>query len=282
MKNMKYKITLALFAAAAMLTSCNKMETTENGVEYKIISHEKDARMVASGDILLLNLRIATEKTDSVILETYTTNSPRYIPSEEPVLKEVFAMLSKGDSAEIWVNADTLFQKSFGAEKPKNMVDGEKVKFIVTLVDVFNQQEMQQKQQQQMGDFITKDSVAVQQFLATQQNVQTTASGLKFIVNKKTTGKQAAKGNKVSMLYKGTLLNGEVFDQNMDGTNPPFEFTLGLGQVIPGWDEAVAMMKEGEEYTLIIPWKLAYGERGAGPIPPFSTLVFDVKLVKVK
>lgn len=278
---MKHTITLALFAAAAIFTGCNKMETTESGVEYKILNHEEGTRMVAAGDVLLLNLRIATEKTDSVILETYTTNSPRYIPSEEPVLKEVFALLSKGDSAEIWVNADTLFQKSFGAEKPKNIADGEKVKFVVTLVDVFNQQEMQQKQMQQMSEFMMKDSMAVQQFLATQQNVQTTASGLKYIVTKKTSGKQANKGNKVSMLYKGTLLNGDVFDQNMDGTNPPFEFTLGLGQVIPGWDEAVAMMKEGEEYKLIIPWKLAYGERGAGPIPPFSTLVFDVKLVKV-
>ncbi len=281
MKNMKHKITLALFAAAAMLTSCNKMETTENGVEYKIIKHEEGTRMVATGDILLLNLRIATEKTDSVILETYTGNSPRYIPSDEPVLKEVFAMLSKGDSAEIWVNADTLFQKSFGTEKPKNIGAGEKVKFIVTLVDVFNQQEMQQKQQQQMSEFVIKDSLAVQAFLATQQNVQTTASGLNYIVVKKTTGKQASKGNKVSMLYKGTLLNGEVFDQNMDGSHPAFEFTLGLGQVIPGWDEAVSMMKEGEEYKVIIPWRLAYGERGAGPIPPFSSLVFDVKLVKV-
>ncbi|MES2778647.1 MAG: FKBP-type peptidyl-prolyl cis-trans isomerase [Bacteroidota bacterium] len=278
---MKHKITLALFAAAAMLTSCNKMETTENGVEYKIIKHEEGTRMVATGDILLLNLRIATEKTDSVILETYTGNSPRYIPSDEPVLKEVFAMLSKGDSAEIWVNADTLFQKSFGTEKPKNIGAGEKVKFIVTLVDVFNQQEMQQKQQQQMSEFVIKDSLAVQAFLATQQNVQTTASGLNYIVVKKTTGKQASKGNKVSMLYKGTLLNGEVFDQNMDGSHPAFEFTLGLGQVIPGWDEAVSMMKEGEEYKVIIPWRLAYGERGAGPIPPFSSLVFDVKLVKV-
>ena len=280
MKNMKYKITLALFAAAAMLTSCNKMETTESGVDYKIIKHEEGTRMVAAGDILLLNLRITTEKTDSVILETYSMNSPRYIPSDEPVLKDVFALLSKGDSAEIWVNADTLFQKSFGAEKPKNMADGEKVKFLVTLVDVFNQQEMQQKQMQQMSEFMMRDSLATQEFLATQQNVQTTASGLKYIVTKKTTGKQAAKGNKVSMLYKGMLLNGSIFDQNMDGSRPPYEFTLGLGQVIQGWEEAILMMHEGEEYKLIVPWKLAYGERGNGPIPPFSTLVFDVKLVK--
>lgn len=279
---MKYKITLALFAAAAMLTSCNKMEITENGAEYKIINHEEGTRMAVAGDVLLLNLRIASEKSDSVIMESYTTNNPRYIPADEPVLKEVFAMLSKGDSVEILVNADTLFAKSFGQEKPKFFVEGEKVRFRVTVVDIFNTQEMQQKQMQQINDFIVKDSLAVEQFLTTKQNVQTTASGLKYIVTKKTSGKQAKKGDKVSMLYKGTLLNGDVFDQNMDGGRPEFEFTIGLKQVIQGWDEGVALMKEGEEFTFIIPWKLAYGERGGGPIPPFSSLVFDVKLVKVK
>ena len=132
-----------------------------------------------------------------------------------------------------------------------------------------------------MSEYIVKDSVAMQDFLSTQQNVQTTASGLKYIVVKKAAGKAVAKGNKVSMLYRGTLLNGQEFDSNMDGAAPPFEFSVGLNQVIPGWDEGVLMMHEGEEYKFIIPWKLAYGERGAGPIPPFSSLVFDVKLVKI-
>jgi FKBP-type peptidyl-prolyl cis-trans isomerase len=279
---MKNKFALlALVASATLFTACNKTQTTEDGVEYKIVKHEDDSRMVAAGDILLLNLRIATGNSDSVILETYSNNSPRYIPADEPVLKEVFALLSKGDSVEIWVNADTLFQKSFGSEKPKNMVDGEKIKFSATLVDVFSQQEMQQKQMQQMGELIQKDSVALDAFLASKQNVQSTISGLKYIVKTKMGGKLAAKGNKVSMMYNGTLLDGTQFDGNMDGSNPPFEFTLGLGQVIPGWDEGVSLMHEGEEYTFIIPWRLAYGERGAGPIPPFSSLVFDVKLVKI-
>lgn len=278
---MKNKIVIALVAGVALLASCNKLEKTETGVEYKIITHEEGARAVATGDILLMNLRLATEKSDSVILETYSNNTPRYIPADEPVLKEVFALLAKGDSAEIWVNADTLFQKSFGAPKPAGMADGEKIKFLVTVVDVFNQQEMQQKQMQQMGEFMMKDSVAAEAFVATLQNVQTTSSGLKYVVVKSGNGKQVKKGNKVSMLYRGTLLNGEEFDGNMENNRPPFDFTVGLGQVIPGWDEGVALMKEGDEYKLIIPWKLAYGERGMGPIPPFSTLVFDVKVVKI-
>jgi FKBP-type peptidyl-prolyl cis-trans isomerase FkpA len=278
---MKNNVVLTLAAAVMLLVSCNKMETTESGVQYKIITHDESARMVAEGDILLMNLRIATESSDSVILETYSQNSPRYIPADEPVLKEVFAMLAKGDSAEIIVNADTLFKKSFGSEKPEGMAKETHVRFIVTVVDVFNQAEMQQKQMQQMSEFMMKDSVAMDAFLSTQQNVQTTASGLKYIVVKKTNGKAVAKGNKVSMMYRGTLLNGQEFDGNMDGSGAPLEFAVGLGQVIPGWDEGISLMHEGEEYKLIIPWNLAYGERGSGPIPPFSSLVFDVKLLKI-
>lgn len=278
---MKNNLVLTLAAAVMLLVSCNKMETTESGVQYKIYTHDESARAVAEGDILLMNLRISTQNSDSVILETYSDNSPRYIPANEPVLTEALLMLAKGDSAEMIVNADSLFKKSFGSEKPAGMANETHVRFVVTVVDIFNQAEMQQKQMQQMGEFMMKDSVASEQYLSTLQNVQTTPSGLKYIVVKKTSGKAVAKGNKVSMLYRGTLLNGQEFDSNMDGAAPPFEFSVGLGQVIPGWDEGVSMMHEGEEYKFIIPWKLAYGERGAGPIPPFSSLVFDVKLVKI-
>jgi FKBP-type peptidyl-prolyl cis-trans isomerase len=278
---MKHQLTLGLLLGAAIFTGCNKSETTESGIEYKIIEHQEGSRMAASKDILFLNLRISSEKSDSVILETFSNNQPRYIPADEPVMKEAFLLLSKGDSAEMFVNADTLFRNSFGSDKPKFMADGERIKFIIKVVDIFSQEEMQQKQMQQIGEFMTRDSVALNQYLSTLSNVQQTPSGLRYVVVKKTNGKAVQKGNKVSMMYKGYLLNGEVFDGNMDGNGPPFEFTVGLGQVIPGWDEAISMMKEGEEYKLIVPWKLAYGERGYGPIPPFSSLVFDVKLVKV-
>jgi len=278
---MKHKITLALLFGAAILTGCNKMEKTESGIEYKIVEHEETSRITDPKDILLCNLRLSTENNDSVIIETFKENSPRHIPADEPVLKDLLVQLTKGDSVVFFVNADTLFQKSFGSPKPGNMVEGERVKFIIRVVDVFSQEEMQQKRMQQMGEFIAKDSIAMQEYLATLKDVQSTPTGLRYIVVKKTNGKKVEKGNKVSMMYEGRLLSGEVFDGNMDGSRPPFEFSVGLGQVIPGWDEAVQMMHEGEEYKFIIPWKLAYGPQPVGPIPPYSTLVFDVKLVKI-
>lgn len=93
-------------------------------------------------------------------------------------------------------------------------------------------------------------------------------------------GVEAKKGDTISVNYLGEFLNGEKFDSSYD-RNQPFEFILGAGKVIQGWDLGLVGMKVGGKRTLVIPPDLAYGEKGYGPIPPSSTLKFTVELLGV-
>jgi peptidylprolyl isomerase len=109
-----------------------------------------------------------------------------------------------------------------------------------------------------------------------------TASGIRYIIQKEGRGEKPAAGKTVSVNYKGSLLSGEVFDAS-DIHGRPFEFTVGAGQVIPGWDEMILDMKTGEKRQVIIPPELAYGDRAVGGIiPAKSFLVFEMELVKVE
>jgi FKBP-type peptidyl-prolyl cis-trans isomerase len=110
---------------------------------------------------------------------------------------------------------------------------------------------------------------------------QQTASGLRYQIIQEGTGEQATAGKTVSVHYKGQLLDGTVFDSSYK-RQQPIDFVLGQGQVIPGWDEGVSLLKVGDKARFVIPSDLAYGSRGAGGvIPPDAALLFDVELVAV-
>jgi peptidylprolyl isomerase len=110
----------------------------------------------------------------------------------------------------------------------------------------------------------------------------TTASGLKYVDILEGTGVSPHTGQMVSVHYAGTLENGTKFDSSYD-RGKPFEFRIGMGSVIKGWDEGLMSMKVGGKRKLIIPPALGYGPRGSPPtIPGNSTLIFDVELLSVK
>lgn len=109
-----------------------------------------------------------------------------------------------------------------------------------------------------------------------------TPSGLRYKILQNGDGKQATKGAMVSVHYKGQLLDGTVFDSSYK-RKQPIDFAIGVGQVIPGWDEGIQLLKVGDKARLVIPSDLAYGAQGAGGvIPPNATLIFDVELMNVK
>ncbi|MEE1022678.1 MAG: FKBP-type peptidyl-prolyl cis-trans isomerase [Muribaculaceae bacterium] len=123
---------------------------------------------------------------------------------------------------------------------------------------------------------------AGEKFLAenkTKEGVKTTASGLQYVVEKQGTGIRPTASDEVTVHYTGKLLDGTVFDSSVNRGEPA---TFPLNRVIPGWTEGVQLMQEGSKYRFFIPSDLAYGPQGIpNAIPPHSTLIFDVELIKV-
>ena len=140
----------------------------------------------------------------------------------------------------------------------------------------------QQKEQEAMYGNVKADGEAFLAENATKEGVLTTASGLQYIVMKEGNGAQPTAASNVEVHYHGTTPNGTVFDSSVERGK---SISFGLNQVIPGWTEGVALMKEGAKYKFFIPEELAYGanppQGGQGPIKPFMPLVFEVELIKV-
>lgn len=221
-------------------------------------------------------------------------------------LEEALAMLQPGDSGVFRFNVDTIFAKSFRQPVPpfmkpavaKNAKPAATPVYMTMFVKAqklqskeeaqADQQKMMAEQQQKMAahaeDQLKKDDVILQQYVKKNNlTMQKDASGVYYMVTKPGTGPKPKAGQTVSVLYKGSLLDGKVFDSSEKVGNKPIDFPIGVGQVIPGWDKAIPLLAKGSKATLLIPSSLAYGQRGAGAdIPADAPLRFDVELVDVK
>lgn len=143
--------------------------------------------------------------------------------------------------------------------------------------------ELQKKQQEEAAAMAAVNEKAGQDFLlenGKRVEVKTTPSGLQYEILKEGNGAQPTAGDRVTVHYTGKLIDGTVFDSSVDRGEPA---TFGVTQVIPGWVEALQLMKAGAKWRLFIPSALAYGPQGAGGvIGPNQTLIFDVELISVE
>jgi FKBP-type peptidyl-prolyl cis-trans isomerase len=308
---MNFKFSFIALMSTAVIFSCNNSkypgyEQTKDGLYYNLIKHDDKGKKAAEGDVLMMDMIYKNDK-DSVIFNSKTQGRKVPVPLTKPSFKggleEGFAMLAAGDSASFIVSADSLFIKTFGMkELPKEIKKGSMLTFFVKVDEIKTKAEIEKMREEKMAQaeadaakYKAEEKVNLDKYLA--DNKITTApteSGLIYIEKVKGKGAKAEKGKKVKMNYVGKLLDGTIFDTNNEKvakennmhsegrTYNAFEFTVGNGEVIPGWDEALPMMNAGGKATFIIPSSIAYGEMNQGPIKPYSTLLFEVELLEVK
>ncbi|MGI4742378.1 MAG: FKBP-type peptidyl-prolyl cis-trans isomerase [Janthinobacterium lividum] len=308
---------------ASFLASCNKgggdFDKTKSGIEYKIFKNVggKYERRDVKGDDPTYKDRVGKFMTaylyyrtgkDSVLEDTRKKFAGSAVPMPLMEVKrkgapdEAFALLQPGDSAVFRFNADSLF-KPQGRPVPGFLKKSGNVIVINVKTDKLIsreeeqameqtlQQKMMAEQQKQMQAYAAtqnkKDEVVIQDYLKKNNlaaQAKKTPGGVYYIVTQAGAGAQPKPGQTVSVQYRGTLLDGKEFDSSAKSSQgKPFTYPLGRGQVIPGWDEGMAMLSKGAKATLLIPSSLAYGERGSLPaIPANSPLRFDVELVDIQ
>lgn len=288
MKKIISKIALMLLAVAFAFnfTACSKYkgfkQDKESGIYYKFYVINKDSAQAQTGDVVSLFYQLSLK--DSVLVPSMPIQEIIQESSYKGDVYSALRMMHVGDSATFILDADTFFHYMGGT----NPFDEKELYFTFKMTELMPKAEveaMMREQEAQYQVMIEKakaeeDSIMTKYIADNKIKVAPTASGLYYIQKVAGKGPQAENGKKVAVHYTGRLLDGTVFDSSIE-RGEPIEFVLGQGQVIPGWEEGIAKMKEGGKATLLIPSNLAYGERGNQVIPPCSPLVFDVELVKV-
>lgn len=272
---------LCFFIVSVLLVACNEYKgykKTESGLYYQFYTQNMTGRTPENDDIVTISLEIRTED-DSVIHPTKLITTMMQPPKFQADIFEALTMMHLGDSASFIINAEKYFNAYNYGNQPVFVTDETMLWFTLSIKEIETSSEFKSKHIQMQ---IEEEKRLLNAYLNEHQlSIQPTLSGLYYVETKKGKGKSPVKGQLCTVNYKGMLLDGTVFDSS-EG-RPPFEFPLGEGRVIQGWDEGIAMMKKGGKATFIIPSAIAYGDRGAGDlIPPYTPLVFEVELVDFK
>lgn len=257
-------------------------EKSPNGLQYRIITDQKKPK-AKQGEVIEYNIYWRTTK-DSVFLNTKDKKIPLTSRVDKPKFQgdplELLGMLGEGDSASCLVPADMIFRGS----PPSFLHHGDMMKLDFKVVRVMSEEDYNKMMAERTKEQLQGESKAIEAYM-TKNNLkgEQTPGGMYVVIEEPGTGKQPQKGNTVKVNYSGTLLDGTPFDSSLNPGREPFEFQLGIGQVIRGWDEGIPYFREGGKGKLIIPSAMGYGEQGSGgKIPPNSPLVFDIQLLEVK
>lgn len=305
---MKKSLLVLGLATSFLFGACQQMKTGEGGLKYRIVEDAGNEKAQA-GDLLSVSLIIRSDR-DSLLTDTYSIGLPQIIniaPDSLPGLypgdhNTMFSMLGEGDSAIFHLDLDTMAART-GQPKPE-FVD-KHVIFNVKVHKLFKKGELTDSALYAEVNTYFDGEIAklkdleqgkIDNYVSSNKlETEKTSSGLQVVFDEKGAGELPKVTDTVVVNYTGSLTSGKVFDTSVQEIaqksgvfNPmrqyePAKFAIGVGQVIPGWDEGLLLTPVGSKFKLIIPSALAYGEQGdmRAQIPPYAPLIFDIELIEV-
>lgn len=297
-------IPIALLSAATLgITACGGGKGEFKKVKFSEYTIVKDVegKNAQIGDIVEFHLTGRVDTT--TVVNTYKQGRPAMAKLDSARnpgdLMDVLPNLSAGDSAHVKIWCDTLLAKmppEMLSQKPAWMVKGKVIDLYLKLISVKTEEEVKKEMEAKQAEQQKKaeeqkgiDDQKLQEYFAKNNlKPEKTESGVYYTVRTPGSGAAITAGMSASVKYTGKTIEGVAFDSNVDtsighhGTDL-LTFNVGMGQMIPGFDEGVQHLKKGAKATLYIPSGMGYGANAAGPlIPAYSILVFDVEVVDVK
>lgn len=297
---------LALLVSASTLTSCKKTKVTSvDGIEYTYVKEGNEK--APNGEFLLYNFEVLTA-SDSVLISTDDNPYPGYMQANDSMpikngMDEIFLNLRKGDSIAFESTAKIIF----GQNSPPFLKEDDIIKVRLGAFEIMNEEALQAYFDKVMAaEEVKRSERSVQRLVEEDKMIQDyikekgldakkTESGLYYVIEKEGTGEPVSPGATMHVNYAGYLLNGSLFDTSIESVArannaftegrpyEPLPVSVGMGQVIPGWDEGLLLLKKGSKGKFIIPSPLGYGENAMGDkIPSNSVLVFDVDVADVQ
>ena len=265
------------------------------GVKYKVTS-SNPGKKINLTDVITFQFIAKTSK-DSVLQSSYQTGHPVKIQVEASQnvvdLMDILILLSENDAVIAQIPTDSIF-KNNEDRRPPFLPRGSLLTYEIKIEKVQTVEEAIAERDKVLEQMKVAEQDSIAKYIAkNKMAVTTTASGLHYIITQASAKPKPVVGDTLMINYTGRTLDGKVFDSSIQAeatkaglVQPgrpyePIAVVIGRGEVVEGWDEGFLLLNEGSKATLIVPSSLGYGAQGKGEVKPYSSMVFDVELLKV-
>ncbi len=281
------RLKIFFILSFTLLTGFAKAQylTGPNGVKYFFWRTYNRPQHANIGDLVFVEMMGKTDK-DSLVMSSYVQGHSFQIfvpsPSYKGCFYEMLTLMGEGDSAEVSVVADSFFLRSMGSPMPDFITPGSKLKITIKMISIVTKLEYDQRMAEDAKNADADQNTNIQKYIADNKlQMIKTSSGLYYQFPLKGFARRASLGDSVTVHYTGYFLDEKVFDSSIPDDRP-ITFKVGSEAIIKGWSEALQLMSIRDKILVIIPYQLAYGEKGGGVIPPYTPLIFEIELLDIK